>query len=127
LAGKDVRNAKVYLLGLTFKENCPDIRNTRVVGIIQYLREYGINVQIVDPWADKAEAAKEYGVDIIDMADVKDADALVLCVAHKEFVALSAEEINSLYSSEGKNVFFDVKSAFSKEQFKDYNFSYWSL
>ena len=127
LAGKDVRNAKVYLLGLTFKENCPDIRNTRVVGIIQYLREYGINVQIVDPWADKAEAAKEYGVDIIDMADVKDADALVLCVAHKEFVALSAEEINSLYSSEGKNVFFDVKSAFSKEQFRDYNFSYWSL
>lgn len=127
LAGKDVRNAKVYLLGLTFKENCPDIRNTRVVGIIQYLREYGINVQIVDPWADKAEAAKEYGVDIIDMADVKDADALVLCVAHKEFVALSAEEINALYSSEGKNVFFDVKSAFSKEQFKDYNFSYWSL
>ena len=70
---------------------------------------------------------KEYGVDIIDMADVKDADALVLCVAHKEFVALSAEEINALYSSEGKNVFFDVKSAFSKEQFKDYNFSYWSL
>ena len=127
LAGKDVRNAKVYLLGLTFKENCPDIRNTRVVGIIQYLREYGINVQIVDPWADKAEAAKEYGVDIIDMADVKDADALVLCVAHKEFVALSAEEINALYSSEGKNVFFDVKSAFSKEQFRDYNFSYWSL
>ena len=127
LAGKDVRNAKVYLLGLTFKENCPDIRNTRVVGIIQYLREYGINVQIVDPWADKSEAAKEYGVDIIDMADVKDADALVLCVAHKEFVALSAEEINALYSSEGKNVFFDVKSAFSKEQFRDYNFSYWSL
>lgn len=127
LAGKDVRNAKVYLLGLTFKENCPDIRNTRVVGIIQYLREYGINVQIVDPWADKAEAAKEYGVDIIDMADVKDADALVLCVAHEEFVALSAEEINALYSSEGKNVFFDVKSAFSKEQFRDYNFSYWSL
>ena len=127
LAGKDVRNAKVYLLGLTFKENCPDIRNTRVVGIIQYLREYGINVQIVDPWADKSEAAKEYGVYIIDMADVKDADALVLCVAHKEFVALSAEEINALYSSEGKNVFFDVKSAFSKEQFKDYNFSYWSL
>ena len=127
LAGKDVRNAKVYLLGLTFKENCPDIRNTRVVGIIQYLRDYGIEVQVVDPWADKDEAAKEYGVNIIDLKDVKDADALVLCVAHKEFVSMSAEEINALYNNEGKSVFFDVKSAFSKEQFKDYNFSYWSL
>ena len=64
------------------------------------MRDYGIEVQVVDPWADKDEATKEYGVNIIDLKDVKDADALVLCVAHKEFVALSAEEINALYSSE---------------------------
>ena len=127
LAGKDVRDAKVYLFGLTFKENCPDIRNSRVVGIIQYLREYGIKVQVVDPWADKKIAFEEYSVELIDIKDVKSADALILCVPHKEFVSLSVEEINDMYNSEGKNVFFDVKSAFSKEQFKEYNFSYWSL
>ena len=127
LADKDVRHAKIYLLGLTFKENCPDTRNSRVVDIIQRLAEYGISVQVVDPWADKEAALKEYGVKLIGMDEVKDADCIALCVAHREFVGMTVAELDKLYRAGSKKVFVDVKSAFKPQDFAKEEYAYWSL
>lgn len=127
LAGRDVRCAKIYLLGVTFKENCPDIRNSRVVDILQSLEEYGVKVQIADPWADKEAVWQEYGLHLIDMQQINDADCLVVCVAHNEFVALSIDEINKMYKSGEKKLFVDVKSVFNPKIFSDTEYCYWSL
>ena len=127
LADKDVRHAKIYLLGLTFKENCPDTRNSRVVDIIQRLAEYGISVHVVDPWADEEAALHEYGVQLTPMSAVQDADCIALCVAHREFVSLSVEKIGKLYKAGSKKLFVDVKSAFKPEDFAKEEYAYWSL
>ncbi|MGM9569621.1 MAG: nucleotide sugar dehydrogenase [Phascolarctobacterium sp.] len=127
LADKDVRHAKIYLLGLTFKENCPDTRNSRVVDIIQRLAEYGISVNVVDPWADEDAAMHEYGVKLTPLSAVQNADCIALCVAHREFVSLSVEEIGKLYKTGGKKLFVDVKSAFKPEDFAKEEYAYWSL
>ncbi|MGM9569557.1 MAG: nucleotide sugar dehydrogenase, partial [Phascolarctobacterium sp.] len=127
LADKDVRHAKIYLLGLTFKENCPDTRNSRVVDIIQRLAEYGINVQVVDPWADKEAAINEYGVKLIPMSEVQDADCVALCVAHKEFVGMDVADFDKLYKAGSKKVFIDVKSVFEPKAFTQANYAYWSM
>ena len=128
LAKRDVRKAKIFFLGLTFKENCPDTRNSRVVDIINRLKEYDIEVGVVDPWADKHAAKKEYGVDLLPMSAVQAADCLAVCVAHKEFTSLSKETIAAFYNKEaGKKVFIDVKSAFKPADFPKEEFIYWSL
>lgn len=127
LADKDVRRAKIFLLGLTFKENCPDTRNSRVIDIITRLKEYGIEVQVVDPWADHKDALREYGVKLIEMDEVKDADCIVMCVAHKEFVSMDMDQITGLYNKTGKKVFIDVKSAYRPNDFPKDEFAYWSL
>lgn len=128
LAKKDVRTAKIFFLGVTFKENCPDTRNSRVVDIIKRLQEYDIQVGVVDPWADKEAAKQEYGVELVPLAAVRDADCVVVCVAHKEFVALSKEQIAAFYNNEaGRKVFIDVKSAFQPADFPADEYAYWSL
>ena len=127
LADKDVRRAKIFLLGLTFMENCPDTRNSRVIDIITRLKEYGIEVQVVDPWADHKDALREYGVKLIEMDEVKDADCIVMCVAHKEFVSMDMDQITGLYNKTGKKVFIDVKSAYRPNDFPKDEFAYWSL
>lgn len=127
LADKDVRHAKIYLLGLTFKENCPDTRNSRVVDIIHRLAEYGISIEVVDPWADPATAEKEYGVRLLPLEAVRDADCVVLCVAHREFVTLGEPKLRELYKKDGRKVFIDVKSAYSPQDFPGNEYSYWSL
>lgn len=127
LAGKDVRCAQIYLLGVTFKENCPDIRNSRVVDILKSLEEYGIKAQVVDPWADREAVWQEYGLRLLDMQQIKDADCLVACVAHNEFAALNIDEINKMYKYGEKKLFVDVKSVFKPEFFADTEYCYWSL
>ena len=128
LAKRDVRTAKIFFLGLTFKENCPDTRNSRVVDIINRLKEYDIEVGVVDPWADAEAAKQEYGVDLLPMSAVKAADCIAVCVAHKEFISLSKKEIAAFYNHDtGKKVFIDVKSAFKPEAFPQEEFAYWSL
>lgn len=127
LADKDVRHAKIYLLGLTFKENCPDTRNSRVADIIARLAEYGISVRVVDPWADAGAARREYGVELAALEEVRDADCIALCVAHREFAAMSAQDFAKLYRAGGKKVFIDVKSAFEPQDFARDDFVYWSL
>ena len=128
LAKKDVRSAKIFFLGLTFKENCPDTRNSRVIDIINRLKEYEIEVGVVDPWADKKAAMHEYGVELLPMEAVQEADCIVLCVAHREFVAMSKEQIGAFYNhKEGRKVFIDVKSVFEPADFPQDEYAYWSL
>ena len=105
-AGKNVKDAKVAILGFTFKENCPDIRNTKIVDIYSTLSEYTGNITIYDPWADSAEVKREYNIDITNQLDASEKyDAIILGVAHKEFLSL---DIKSHLNDEG--VIYDVKS-----------------
>lgn len=128
LAKKDVRSAKIFFLGLTFKENCPDTRNSRIIDIINRLKEYEIDVGVVDPWADKEAAMHEYGVDLLPLEAVQEADSVVLCVAHREFAAMSKEQIAAFYNhKEGRKVFIDVKSVFEPADFPQDEYAYWSL
>jgi UDP-N-acetyl-D-galactosamine dehydrogenase len=129
LANKVVRQAKVVILGLTFKENTPDTRNSKVVDIIDSLREYGIEPIIVDPEADADEAMHEYGIDLVDIKNVHNADCLVLAVAHDTFRKLSWNEIDALYGNfENKDkVLIDVKSILDRKEVEEKGYSYWRL
>lgn len=129
LANKVVRQAKVVILGLTFKENTPDTRNSKVVDIIDSLREYGIEPIVVDPEADAEEAKHEYGIDIVDINEVKDADCLVLAVAHDIFKQMSWDEIDDLYGDYKNNekVLIDIKSILDRNKIIEKGYSYWRL
>ena len=94
-AGQAPKKSKVVILGLTFKENCPDTRNSKVNDIIKQLKTYGINPVVVDPWASERDAMREYGVQLHGMEDAKDADCVIVAVAHKEFKALSSMILRS--------------------------------
>lgn len=108
-----INNARVLIMGLAFKENCPDFRNTRVVDIVDELNDYGANIDIYDPWVDREKAEKEYPVNLIDSPDEGDYDAIILAVAHKEIADMGVEKIRKLGKSE--HVLFDIKYLFSAE------------
>lgn len=127
LADKTVRRAKIYILGLTFKENCPDIRNSKVEDIINRLKDYGIEPAVCDPWADKAEAKREYGVDLISFSDIRDADCLIFAVGHDQFKNLSTEEIEQLFNKDSRRIIIDVKSILDKNKFNRNGYVYWNL
>lgn len=129
LANKVVRQSKVVILGMSFKENTPDSRNSKVIDIINNLREYGIEPVIVDPVADADEAKHEYEIDLVDIADVKNADCLVLAVAHDVFKQMSWDKIDSFYGDyeNQEKVLIDVKSIFNKEEIQEKGYSYWRL
>ncbi len=124
-AGVQVQTARVLILGLTYKENCPDVRNTRVVDIIQELKEFGIEPVVYDPVASRSEARKEYGVTLNDELS-GGFDAVVMAVAHKQFIEKGPEWIKSLLKPEG-GVVVDVKSAFEAEAFNAVKLRYWRL
>ncbi|MEF9974164.1 MAG: nucleotide sugar dehydrogenase [Clostridia bacterium] len=129
LAGKAPKESKVIILGLTFKENCPDTRNSKVVDVIGKLKEYGIESQVVDPWASECDAEREYGVKLTKLENVKDVDCVVLAVAHDEFKALGLDELKKLYKdgpAEG-DVLIDVKSILDKKAVEVAGFRYWRL
>jgi UDP-N-acetyl-D-glucosamine/UDP-N-acetyl-D-galactosamine dehydrogenase len=111
--GLDVARGRVLLLGLSFKENCPDLRNTRVVDVIAALHDYGIAVDVHDPWVDASEARHEYGLDLVLTPTPGRYDAVVLAVAHREFVALGAAAIRALGKPDA--VLFDVKGVLPRE------------
>lgn len=129
LANKVVRQAKVVILGITFKENTPDTRNSKVVDIIDSLRDYGIEPIVVDPEADADEAQHEYGVDLVDVKDVKNADCLVMAVAHDSFKQMSLDKIDSFYGNlkDNEKILIDVKSIFNKNEIQKKGYSYWRL
>lgn len=125
-ADKNVKHARVAILGFTFKENCPDTRNTRVVDIINELIEYGISPIIADPQADAEEAERIYGIKLADMSEVKNMDAIVLAVAHNEFKTLSCEDIDAFYA-DGQKILLDIKGLFNRKDFENNGYLYWRL
>jgi UDP-N-acetyl-D-glucosamine/UDP-N-acetyl-D-galactosamine dehydrogenase len=129
LANKVVRQANVVILGITFKENTPDARNTKVVDIIQHLKEYGINPIVVDPVANADETKHEYGIDLVNIHDVKDADCLVLAVAHEPFKQLSLADLDKLFGKFENNekILIDVKSLLNRLEVEEKGYSYWRL
>lgn len=129
LAGLNVRDAKVVILGLTFKENCPDTRNSKVEDIITRLNEYGINPVVVDPWANKEDALREYGVELKGMEEAKQADCIIVAVAHNEFRQLSIGDIKGFFKAapDDEKVLIDVKGLYAIDDLKASGVRYWRL
>ncbi len=125
-ADKAVRDAKVAILGFTFKENCPDTRNTKVIDIVNELKEYGITPLIADPEADIEEAKKLYGVEFVDMKSIKDMDAIILAVAHTEFSKFTMEQMDGFYGT-GRKVLLDLKGISNRKEYEAAGYSYWRL
>ncbi len=128
-AGQAPKNSKVVILGLTFKENCPDTRNSKVEDIIKHFKTYDINPIVVDPWASERDAMKEYGVELKTLEDAKDADCIIVAVAHNEFKAMSLDEIKSLFKDgeDDKKVLLDVKGLYKVDDLKKSGMRYWRL
>lgn len=129
LANKQVRQAKVVFFGVTFKENCPDVRNSKVIEIIKHLEQYRIHPVLVDPWADAEDVKRSYGYELSDINDAYDADCLVLAVAHDEFRAKSLDEWDRFYRScdNKEKVLIDIKSILDKNAVEDRKYRYWRL
>ncbi len=124
--GKAVKGAKVALLGFTFKENCPDTRNTKIFDIVKELREYGISPIIADPIADAKEAKHLYGVDFVDISTVKDMDAVILAVAHDEFAKFTMADVDGFFGG-GTKVLVDVKGILDRSEYEAAGYNYWRL
>lgn len=122
-----VRKAKVSILGITFKEDCPDTRNTKVFDVIQELRNYGIEPLVVDPHANIDEVKHEYGVELSTMSDINNSDVLVFAVAHKQFKNMTFDEIDLLFADKNRRVLIDVKSMFNLDELKEKKYDYWRL
>ena len=127
--GKAVKNANVLLLGLTFKENVGDIRNTKVVDVVSELKDYGINTHIFDPYAEAEEVKHEYGLEILpNIESAPKVDAVILAVSHDKFADLTPEKIKSLCANGGcKPVLMDIKGFFEAENIKKAGIEYWRL
>ena len=122
-----VKGAKIAILGFTFKENCPDTRNTKIIDIYRELQEYGITPVVADPAADAAEAKRLYGIEFVDLADVKDMDAVILAVAHDQFKSMSVADFDRFYTGEKTKVLIDVKAMLNKPAFEFAGYIYWRL
>ena len=123
-----VKRAKVAILGFTFKENCPDTRNTKVIDIYKELGEYGIHPIVVDPAADADEAKRLYGIEFQTMDDVKNVDAVIIAVAHDKFLSLSKDDINSFFNPKHKHkVLMDIKGLLDRKEYMTEDYLYWRL
>jgi UDP-N-acetyl-D-galactosamine dehydrogenase len=125
-AEKSVKNAKVAILGFTFKENCPDTRNSKVYDIVKELREYGIEPAIADPTADAAEAKRLYGIDFQPMDTIKVQDAVILAVAHSQFANLTIADTDKLFGP-GQKVLLDIKGLLNRQAYEQAGYLYWRL
>ncbi len=127
-AGLPVNGARVAVLGFTFKENCPDTRNTKVIDIYQELGEYGITPIVVDPVADAEEAHRLYGITFEGLEQVKDMDAIIIAVAHDEFMRISQEDMAGFFNPANKiRVLADIKGIYNRKMYSDENYVYWRL
>ena len=124
-AGSPVKNARVNVLGLTFKENCPDLRNSKVADVVRELQDFGCVVRVHDPVAESREAMHEYGISLTGWKDLPEADAMVAAVSHKEYLALPQTELLSKLKHGG--VFVDVKSAYEPLAIRAAGFRLWRL
>lgn len=128
-AGQAPKMSNVAVLGLTFKENCPDVRNSKVYDIITRLREYNIEPLVTDPWASSEEALKEYGVKLSYMHDISDVDCLIIAVAHNEFKALQLKETLKMFrkTDRKKQVLIDVKGIYGVDELQKAGIIWWRL
>ncbi len=127
--GQAPKKSKVVILGLTFKENCPDTRNSKVDDIIKRLNEYGIEPVVVDPWASERDAKREYNVTLTPLSEVEDADCVIVAVAHNEFKALSLNDIKALFKNvnDAEKVLIDVKGLYKVSELDKSGMKYWRL
>ena len=129
-AGMAPKKATVVILGLTFKENCPDTRNSKVVDIINRLKEYDIDPIVTDNWADKAVAKHEYGVDLVPYDDIPKADCVIVAVGHKEYRSMSTMQLKMLFKEEladEEKVLIDVKSLYRMDELEASGMRFWRL
>ncbi|EOU2000536.1 nucleotide sugar dehydrogenase [Clostridium perfringens] len=125
-SNKKIKNSKVGILGVTFKENCPDCRNTKVIDIIEELKEYGINLVIYDSIANSDEVEGEYGIHLSDIEDLNDLDAIVVAVRHDAFMeSFTLERMQTMFKRE--KILIDVKGCFDLEEANNYGYNYWRL
>ncbi|MBR5223569.1 MAG: nucleotide sugar dehydrogenase [Clostridia bacterium] len=124
-----IKNAKVAILGFTFKENCPDTRNTKIIDIYNELKEYGITATVADPVADKNEASHLYGMEFVDISDIKNCDAVILAVAHEEFKTLSNVDFDKMFkvADNSKKVLADIKGLLDRKAYENAGYIYWRL
>lgn len=124
-----IKNAKVAILGFTFKENCPDTRNTKIIDIYNELKEYGITATVADPVADADEAEHFYGMRFVDMDTIKDCDAVILAVAHEQFKSLTQADFDKMFKSgDNKNkVLADIKGLLNRKEYEVAGYNYWRL
>lgn len=129
IANKAPRQAKVVIMGITFKENCPDTRNSKVEDIIKRLKEYAVEPLVVDPWSDPQDAKKEYGVTLTPMEEIKDVDCIIFAVAHNEFRELTMDKIDSFYCDcpNNEKVLIDVKGMFDVAVLEKSGYVWWRL
>lgn len=129
LAGKAPRSARVAVLGLTFKENCPDTRNSKVADILVRLGEYGVAPMVVDPWASARDAQHEYGVTLCELPQVHDMDCVIVAVAHDDFRRLGLDGMEKLFApmKQEEKVLIDVKGIFDRHEAKQRGLAYWRL
>ncbi len=127
--GKSVKDSRVAVLGLTFKENCPDTRNTKIVDIINELKEYGVQSYVTDAYAENDDAKKEYGIDIIPMEELKDMDAVIIAVAHKKYFELTQKDIDAIFTDcpNSEKVLIDVKGILDRKEYEAAGYCYWRL
>ena len=122
---KNIKNARIGILGFTFKENCPDTRNTKIVDIVKELGEYGITPIIVDPIADSEEAKKLYNIDFEDLEELKDLDALIIATAHECFHKYTKDKFNNMFRN--SKIIIDVKGILNRKSYEDAGYTYWRL
>ncbi|MHC1761878.1 MAG: nucleotide sugar dehydrogenase [Negativicutes bacterium] len=129
-ADKYVSKSNIYILGLTFKENVPDMRNSRALDVFKHLSSFGISVKVVDPFVDPTVIQEELKGHMVDLQDVKDADCLVFLVAHRQFAELGIADLDKMFRRGDGNtqqVLIDVKSIFNQKKLEERGYSYWSL
>lgn len=129
LTDSSIKSARVAILGFTFKENCPDTRNTRVIDIVNELKEYGITPLIADPAADAAEAKHEYGIEFNKMEEIENMDAVILAVAHDDFLRFKMADIEKFFKAgpNSKKVLLDIKGLLNRKEYEAAGYKYWRL
>jgi UDP-N-acetyl-D-galactosamine dehydrogenase len=123
---KTIRGSKVAILGFTFKENCQDTRNTKVIDIINELHDYGIQTVVVDDVADRDEAKRLYGLDIVEFQDMEKVDVIAVCVQHDIYKSLTRQQFDQMYRDSSK-IIFDLKGMYNKTEFTRAGYFYWRL
>lgn len=129
-ANKNVKKSNIYIMGITFKENCPDMRNSKAVDVCKHLAIYGINVKVVDPLVDKKELLREFPTKLVDIKDVKNADCLVFLVAHWQFKNLRLADLENMFKQQKqqiKHVIIDIRNIFEQKALEEKGYSYWSF